>query len=1684
MLHAGNSSRAANTLIIALGCIALCASLIYISSSSATQSLQATSRRTPQMRALGAVEAILNRQEGRVAEMALDGSLLTWTGDLPAADEEPNYGIDYFGDCEVRWKIEPARTVRLPDIGRAHDAAHPWITNPSPDTTIAPAPGTGELPNEYTYLYLVSAEARIPGASGDLAAAQGQRYVSINQEPVFRHVIYYAKKGVKGDLELYHGPPLTVAGSVYSNGAIYLGASANATPANDWQHRNPAPTATTIGSSAAKVQVTGVGGIFAMSKPLMYAAFGGYPMTDSGVSMGAYSTASKYALTVNDSSGQPFPGDPGGVNLGSIPLATANFTEINPYRVLGTDFNTTGLTRAINGISVLPTSGPGSGNDSRDHERSAAYKWNPGSLDPSAWGGKVRTKVTNARQKTLPNSLANRPFEAQALQYREFTASDDPFSDVDEHCEALPLFADAAGNPTTALADAHALVAGSARYFESPGQYLRFAMGAGGLFMVRKEPFTGWEVKQIDGTDPSAPAGLVGLTIRERPKPDSSYVPGAAETTPQDASNGAYQPFAYGKHKKPSVWPFTPLWISDQGGSTNPGDDNHHAKAVVRQSSKNQEAPTRNAFWYDYGGLVTIVSQNEADADRYGSGVGESVRDENGFYRSNWRFMHARYDTDRSSPVTDGVAVAGTAITANLTSGSPLYVPKASFQSIQCEVVSMDGGDTTGRPDGRKAGVMIMGIQPDGSTTATTSLGDGQKALNARNPYAAMLYTPERGFFVQRRGERSAPVRVDSIYFTATDPLTEGTTEPGTKTVTGTAAAPTISQWESDHADSISYTGTQTEWTKDFGEGARVLARGPVTRVLTRKYNARKDRIFRVSLTDAVPDGWFLQVPGGTSDAGKEITGYTGAYGVTEMYRRGIEWLEGHTSGGHYRTAGWVDRSNPSLQSAVVSGAPASAGGPNTLWRGQKDWWTAANDMGGEANLIAFLTDPAMTNPAGGFTILDLPTASPPSPAYPDASSQADPTIPVGFTAPHVFRVPRAQTIDTQSYISAKGTWFAPNTARHYLANPSLATGILPPFTLSYQPDRWTAPTAAGPASSATDSDEGAVVTGANWADKHPPAWTAAQAAGNRQWLRIEKVLDAGRTYLRFRYYNGPQLPPANLSTWAGWQTVMNMGSSAPLDAYDGADSESRLDITDGQWDHLLLGLAQQSGDNTKMTVQYRNITINEATQQGRRDDESISWESATAPNEMTRYLCSQYQVFFGPHEITEDFFDYDNGGARLVTEDWFYNPRQFWSQSRWWDQEDRNPDGTMRMRSQWIDKETGTTAQAALPYSDAGTKWKQFYARTTVLNINVRELQDYISNRTIQQATADLVADGTPAMPALAATSALGESFSGLVYAVRTNRYPWNPLVDGATAQPNPFNTELANTLSNYVDLNDTDLNFASSGRPPLAPPIKPTDFHHGVMLSRADTINWDNGRDQVFGSSGTSFVTPNQLFVWGDLNRVDKAVTDSAADRTVPVAIMGDSITLLSNSWSMVAYREAAFATNSTGTVLAGGGILSQPRGRPVLGAVGGTYQTCIVTNNQPTTRARAKEGEGAPVIDTMVFMENWAGKSMVYKGSLVVLDTCRHTRNFLLNSRKTYGTTPFGLSGWHANSAYTPAWDLPATPDWGSSTGGSMPVYAPPQRTMTFNGDLLSEEGTPPNTPFGLTANGVGGWARVTQ
>lgn len=482
-------------------------------------------------------------------------------------------------------------------------------------------------------------------------------------------------------------------------------------------------------------------------------------------------------------------------------------------------------------------------------------------------------------------------------------------------------------------------------------------------------------------------------------------------------------------------------------------------------------------------------------------------------------------------------------------------------------------------------------------------------------------------------------------------------------------------------------------------------------------------------------------------------------------------------------------------------------------------------------------------------------------------------------------------------------------------------------------------------------------------------------------------------------------------------------------------------------------------------------------------------WEAAAGGASLvSKYLASQYQVLWGVHDITEAFFSHseDTPSGRLATEEWIYNPREFWSQSRWWDEErtlEKDPDG---------DSDTIT-------HDDVTNRI--FLGKATLLTLNMRALQDYFKSTLLQDAVAKPITGGVVPTIDAAHNVRLAESFNGLFYTARTNRYPWNPL----PGQMNPYNYQLTNGMTSATDtgtlLSTAADNFRSLDQftstyaylrgqlQPyalnLAPAFKPQDFIHGVRVVNGAEIDWGlpSSGTVDFGASKTSICTPNQLFVQGDFNTIANTVNynGSTPQKLTPCALMADMVTLLSNAWSDANFKQAGLDLNAaSGYVVSGGGTLAynQVASCPLPQATSTSYFASILTHNQPTTRQTVRYGECAAFINTMEYLEDWVGQDMSFLGSLVVMDSRRYTRSYLLESPKQYGLTPFGFIS--NNASWLSEYGIAAA-DWAGQIGA---VQGPPNRKMDFNYDLLTEQGTPPFTPFGVTASGVGSWTRIVE
>lgn len=157
-------------------------------------------------------------------------------------------------------------------------------------------------------------------------------------------------------------------------------------------------------------------------------------------------------------------------------------------------------------------------------------------------------------------------------------------------------------------------------------------------------------------------------------------------------------------------------------------------------------------------------------------------------------------------------------------------------------------------------------------------------------------------------------------------------------------------------------------------------------------------------------------------------------------------------------------------------------------------------------------------------------------------------------------------------------------------------------------------------------------------------------------------------------------------------------------------------------------------------------------------------------------------------------------------------------------------------------------------------------------------------------------------------------------------------------------------------------------------------------------DALRLVNGSALI--NKGMTVATENPLYVKGDYNTVNKQ----------PSGIISDAFNILSNSWS------DANSTNSS--------IASRT-------AAATTIQTAVITGNTTTSTGNYNGGlENIPR-----FLETWNGKTLTYKGSIVVLYNSQvATGNWIYGS--PYYEAP--IRSWSFDTSFSnPSYNIPGFP-----------------------------------------------------
>jgi len=428
----------------------------------------------------------------------------------------------------------------------------------------------------------------------------------------------------------------------------------------------------------------------------------------------------------------------------------------------------------------------------------------------------------------------------------------------------------------------------------------------------------------------------------------------------------------------------------------------------------------------------------------------------------------------------------------------------------------------------------------------------------------------------------------------------------------------------------------------------------------------------------------------------------------------------------------------------------------------------------------------------------------------------------------------------------------------------------------------------------------------------------------------------------------------------------------------------------------------------------------------------------------MSNYLMSQYQVLFAQQDITAAFFGdltraaaLPNFPARassadaIATEDLIINRREANYMLMFYGKNPTNFSGT----------------NAFNPTTTPGGVNHQY--RVNVLTLNLRRVQDFIARMQMQNLSPIAWAGDQRFMKT---------RFTGVIYAHRTRRSTtYHPIVrPHLVFNPNVTFTATSVVLAArpglYASPNDFGgpINFPNQvreGHGPIETFHCAIRIRGGLVADGAEralrsAVNWDHDSDNdgdydtvPLGTSKTTVISPNPIYLWGDINTV--TYSDGNKEQRTPVAVFGDAVNLLSAAWS------DASAPLYTSAI-------------PV--AVHTSYASSFDINNVPCSDWNAAaEGTGA-VANVCRFLEQWGGSAntwpnplgisrptnyggqvvYTFMGSLVVMNQQRYSRAVL-----GAGTT--GLN----NASF----------------------YSPPFRNLAYNSDLKLQAGKPPQAPDGV-------------
>ena len=203
---------------------------------------------------------------------------------------------------------------------------------------------------------------------------------------------------------------------------------------------------------------------------------------------------------------------------------------------------------------------------------------------------------------------------------------------------------------------------------------------------------------------------------------------------------------------------------------------------------------------------------------------------------------------------------------------------------------------------------------------------------------------------------------------------------------------------------------------------------------------------------------------------------------------------------------------------------------------------------------------------------------------------------------------------------------------------------------------------------------------------------------------------------------------------------------------------------------------------------------------------------------------------------------------------------------------------------------------------------------------------------------------------------------------------------------------------------------------------------------------------------SAGLTVATAQPIYVKGDYNTTTDGTTfsttlGSSISNTVPAAIMGDAVTILSSAWIDTWNSATSFGSRSANRATINAAVLE--------GIV------------QSVTDAGGTKHYSGGVENFLRLLEDWSGNTLVYNGSMVVLFPSQYATNYWIGPGTYYN---------------------PPTRNWGFDVNFNQPQHLPPLTPLLMNTNppfVIVQPQSQTNLPgsttaFSVTAsNALGVW-----